>query len=114
MCQHGFYRQSSPKVDQNTFCLSVRKDSFEAQLSSVATLLEPTERQSRIINVVGVDPYRAGAQGSGHPVRALQVVGPYTSTEPVRTIIAHADHLFDISERDNPNDWPEDLFLGDP
>src|ERR1700682_3026527 len=78
-----------------------------------ARLLEATERQGRIVEVVGVDPDGTCLEGAGDTVGLRDVAGPDSRGETVDRGVALGDRILGVLEADGGQDGSEDLFTRD-
>ena len=74
--------------------------------------LKATER-GFIVAGRPVDVNDAGTDGSSHLNPVREVRRPYATIKPVRRVVCQPDGLFFGVVRDDDDDRPEDLLLGD-
>src|SRR4029077_20531791 len=101
------------RVDPDALDLGVFLDRRPSVLAAQAALPDSSERDRVARATVGVDPHGSGAQPRADAVSSGDVLGPHASGETVHRGVADGDRLVLIGERDQADDWPEDLFLCD-
>src|SRR4030095_948695 len=101
------------EIEPDRFDLGVEIEARSAKLPPEAGFLEAPKRQSRIEEVVCVDPDGPGADGA----RGLQSLGhiarPHGRGEPVGGRVTLGDSVVDRLERDHGEDRAEDLLARD-
>src|ERR1700690_1342816 len=98
----------------NRFRLEIIVEHLAAHLPAPARLLVAAERQSRIEDVVAIDPNGAGTQFIGDPMRALDIGGPQSRGQAIDRIVGAPDEfVVDLLERHHGDDRSEDLLLID-
>src|SRR5580692_9467486 len=84
-----------------------------AHLAAPAGLFVPTERQSRIEDVVAIDPDGSRLQLGGEAVRLRNVLRPYPCRQTVDGVVAQAHGLVESLERRGGDYRTEDFLLHD-
>src|SRR5437867_6725577 len=99
--------------DPHSLRFEIPVERLTADISAKSPCFEAAERRTRIVEVVRVDPDRAGTNGLRRPVRLLYVPGPYPRRESVDRVVRQLHALIEIVECQHGQDGPEDLFARD-
>src|SRR5262249_44649252 len=103
----------SAQVDPDALRLGVEVEPGHAGLPSEAGSLGAAVRGSGVVEVVGVDPDRAGLEHAGRAVRFLHVARPDRGAQAIEGIVGLLERLVEIVEGDHRENRPEDLLAGD-
>ena len=107
---------SSPymiEIHPDALHLRVVLERVHAHLAAEAALLVAAERRRRVVDVVGVDPDRAGLELARDVVRLLDVLRPDRGGQAVARVVGARDRLVDVGELDRRQHRPEDLLARD-
>ena len=79
---------------------------------AVTAVTTATERAAIGHGPVCVDPYRAGIDRLGHPMRPAKVPRPNSGGETVFAVVRNFNGFLFVPEADDGKDWPEKLVAG--
>src|SRR6266536_6108127 len=85
-------------LDAHPDALDLREvaEALGSQVPPEARGLVAAERHPGVVEIVGVDPHRAGLQPPGDGVRLLDVARPDPGREPVEDVVGFADRVLDV------------------
>src|SRR6267378_4144218 len=112
----GIYRPTVrpfSQSDPHRLGLQIRVERLAPQIAAEPAGLEPAERRARVVEVVAVDPNRAGANRPGGAVRFLDILRPDPGREAVHRLIRDLYPVVEVIERQHGQHRPEDLLAGD-
>src|SRR6266850_8400185 len=104
----------APSLDADPDALDLRvlAQTLRPQIAAEARGLVTAERHGGVVEIVGVDPHRAGLEPPRDRVRLLDVARPHPRGETVHDRVALADRVLDVVELDDREHRAEDLLLG--
>src|SRR6476646_7987026 len=88
------------KIDPYRLDLRVVVERVHAHLAADATLFVAAKGRGRVVDVVSVDPDRAGLKFGRDVVRLLDVARPDAGGQAVDRVVGAGDGLIDVREVD--------------
>src|SRR5207245_6326486 len=101
------------QADPHRFRLGVVVEGLAAEISSEPGKLVAPEGRRGIVEVVSIDPHRAGLDRPGDAVRLLDVLRPDACGQAVQGAVREADPLLLVVECQHRQDGAEDLLVHD-